>query len=293
MKSISITKIIAVIALCYAMVMAAGLFFGGLAVDRAITPKTIEKAMNETGILAELTDEVLQDNTVNEGGAYGDKVKVIMGTDAMNSYIAEYLYTAVRSQILGQDMPEVAEKDLAKAFSAGVEEAVNTGKIMVTPEEEDLLRIEMKTVTPILTSSISGNLELFTTTHVSGSEYKLVKIVAALTKPAVRYGSLAILLAAFLAIILLCRRSRLGFLWCGISMLIVAGAFACAGVRITQMAAEGDASIMRETLCCIGSDGLGQIAAAGAITGVLLIVLCVIMRAVKKKERVNTCIQNS
>ena len=284
MKSISITKIVAVIALSYSMIMAAGFFFGGLAVDRAIAPKTIEKAINETGILAELTEEVLQNNTVNEGGAYGDKVRIIMDTDAMKGYIAEYLYTAIRSQILGQEMPEVAEKDLSKAFSAGVEEAVNTGKIMVTPEEEDLLRSEMKTVTPILTDSISGNLALFTTTHISGSEYKLAKIMAILTKPAVRYGSLAILLAAFLSIILLCRRSRLGFLCCGINLLIVAGAFAYAGRRIMQKAAEGDASVMRETLCCIGSDGLGQIAVTGAITGVLLAILCVIMRAVKRKR---------
>lgn len=280
MKAVKvILTIIAVIVLFAAESLVMGLF----SVDRAISAESVREAMDESDIIAEMVDEVLTKETVNMGGEYGYMVNAIFRTEAMNGFFTDYITSAVNSQLYGEKYEEIADDEFMSAFSDAIDEVNESGDFSISPMEEELIKQEAQRQAPDFTESLNRQVEQYETLSGDSTEAALEAQLSenAFMHPAVRIILTLFCAALCAAVIALCWKSRLGFLWCcittGIASLIFRGLYAFTGTMDFSSPDDQMVYIMVQK-------GFGSVSAAGfAVTAVFLLAFIVFKLLSRRK----------
>ena len=158
-------KVIAAIVVSLLLLGSEGMAMGIFSVDRALSEETINKTIAETGIIDDLIDEALSDSTVSMAGSYGELVKSAMKTEAMNSFFAAYLTSAIRSEVYGEQYEEIADDDLMQAFSSALDEMESSGAIKISGMEESIIKGMIKKELPNLTEDLNSLALQYDTTN--------------------------------------------------------------------------------------------------------------------------------
>ena len=279
-----VLKIIAGILLSAIMICSTTLCMGSFAVERATSEEAIRSAIDKTNVIETLMNEVLRDNTVNMGGAYGAAARAIMDTDPMKDFVASYLTYAISSQIYGRDVEEVAYDELTQAFEEGVAIAEKEKKFQLTTSDYELIRQEMEKTIPMLTVKLNEALDRYETTALNEDLQQRTDDIKMIVSPGFRYGSMAITLLIAVLLIMLFWRSRLGFLWASVNVLLASCAYGVIALVSNSFAGQSGTFVepvmrMLYVMCEYGST---KTAITGGIVGVVLIIICAITRALRR-----------
>jgi len=266
------------------MICSTTLCLGSFAVERATSEQAIREAIDRTNVIETLMNEVLNENTVNMGGAYGAAAKSIMNTDPMKDYVAAYMAYAISSQIYGKETEEVAYDELTKAFDEGVAAAEKENNFSLTTSDYEAIREEMNKTIPMLTDKLSVALDRYQTTALNEEMQQRTKDVKLIVSPGFRYGSMGISILVAILLIMLFWRSRLGFLWASVNVLLASCAYGVIALVSNSFADQSGVLVepVKRMLYVMCEYGSMKIAIAGGITGVVLIIICAIMRALRR-----------
>lgn len=280
-------KIIAAIVLCIALLAAEGSAMGLFAVDEALSEGSLKESMRDSNIIEQLVDEVLADNTVNMGGAYGEITQAVFRTAPMRDFFTAYLTSAIRTELYGEPYEEVAYDELMAAFSQGVDEVNASGQYEITAMEADFLKQAMQAEAPDLTAKLNAQVGHYET--ISGGLTEQAAQPDELMQRLMSSGSRAVALAAcallFAGLIALYWRSKFGFLWCGIVTALAAllyGGLAVIAKKAILSAASVSAS--EEMALSMITEGFGTVALAGAALAMIFIVLFAVLKAVDRRK---------
>ena len=78
------------------------------------------------------------------GGQYGEMMKAIFSTEAIDDFFTQYVTAAVNTQFFGDPYVEVADDELMAAFSEGIDQVNAEGEYQISPLEGELLRQAMQ-----------------------------------------------------------------------------------------------------------------------------------------------------
>lgn len=281
-----VLKVFAAFVLSVIMICASVATLGSFAVEQATCEKSIRNALEKTEVLDTLMDEVLSENTVNMGGVYGSAAKAIMQTDAMEQFIIDYTAAALSAEFYGREREEIANDELMEAFAAGIDEAAEEKGFMLTPSENELIRKAMLTTIPALTTVLNDALNQYETTAIDGETMQRLEDLRMVVSPAFRYGSMAVALLMLLLLVLLFRESRMGFMWGAVNVILASCIY---GVAAFVSASFGDqpssfVEPMERMLYVMCEYGSSRTAIGGGTAGVILIIICVIMRAFRRHD---------
>lgn len=230
-------KVIAAIVVSLLLLGSEGMAMGIFSVDRALSEETINKTIAETGIIDDLIDEALSDSTFSMAGSYGELVKSAMKTEAMNSFFAAYLTSAIRSEVYGEQYEEIADDDLMQAFSSALDEMESSGAIKISGMEESIIKGMIKKELPNLTEDLNSLALQYDTTNgqLARSTAAQDDTVQTLLSRSTQWIMILISAALCAALIALFWRSKAGFLWSA----VVTGLVTAAYVLLTVMGASG------------------------------------------------------
>ena len=278
-------KVFIAIILSAVMICFTAVALGSLALDQATCQKSIREALDKTNVLDTLMEEVLKENTVNMGGVYGTAATIIMRTDSMKQFIADYTTEALYAELHGQQRQEIANDELMVAFAAGIDEAAEESGFKLTPTENEMIRETMMTSIPILTSEISESIELYETTTIDEKTLQQISSIKLLANPLYRYGSIAVSLLILLILIILFWRSRMGFLWGGVNIIIASCGYGFLALLSGSFTNQSSVFVepMKQMIYAMCEYGSIRIAIGGGIAGVVLIIICAIMRALRRE----------
>lgn len=275
-------KIIMAILLSALLAVTACLAMGSIAVSKAISEESIEKAIVETGAVEELTDDILRQNTTNLGGKYGDVMQTILKSDAMTDFFAAYTASCLQSQIYDEDYPEIGSDDLNAAFSRGIDECVANGSISMDDFERKLFDSALNMVMPTLTEGINYVFsQMNLTSFVDENTAAQIANARTAASDEVRYGSMAAGIVLGLILILLFWRSKMGMIWCAAVILIVSALFILIAFTLSESTvSESSIALSARMMYVMASDGLWYAGAAGGALGCLLVLLCPVLRKI-------------
>lgn len=213
-----ILKVIAAVILAVALLISESLVMGLFSVDKALSEKSINKSLNETDMISRLVDEAIDEKTVNMGGKYGDIIKQTMETEAMTTFFSDYITSAVRSELYGEEYREVANDELLNAFTAGMDELNQSGAISINPVEESVIKQAMMEEIPDLTADLNSIMTEYDATD--GASAQAAASADEDVQKMLGWGTRIIILlisaALCAALIALYWRSRAGFMWCAV-----------------------------------------------------------------------------
>lgn len=278
-----VIKIIAAIILSIALIGAGSAAMGVFSIDRAVSEESVSKAMEETGIVQELTDEVISENTVNMGGKYGEVINGAIKTDAMNDFFSSYISTAIRSDVYGEPYEEIGSDDLMNAFSAAMDELKAENNIQITSEEEEIIRAAMLREIPDLTENINENIKKYDTTSIDlGNEENSAQFLTQSTTKILTVVASIILCAIIIALFW---RSKAGFIWCavvfGIAALIYMGLGMMGGGGIIDITSG---SVSERFVIRMLSEGFSDASKAGFIIMALFIAAYIVLRIKDRRK---------
>ena len=147
---------------------------------------------------------------------------------------------------------EVADDELMAAFSEGIDQVNAEGEYQISPLEGELLRQAMQQEVPDLTASLNQQMEQYESLDGDLSEEVFTSITgdASVSSGTARIFSAAICVILCAAVIALCWRSRLGFLWCAVTIVLVSliywGLATLVGAMTTSSASDHMAYVMAE-----------------------------------------------
>ncbi len=281
MKAVKIIlAIIAVVALFVAEALTMGLF----ALDEATSEESVREALMESDIVSQLVDEALAEGTVNMGGQYGEMMKAIFSTEAIDDFFTQYVTAAVNTQFFGDPYVEVADDELMAAFSEGIDQVNAEGEYQISPLEGELLRQAMQQEVPDLTASLNQQMEQYESLDGDLSEEVFTSITgdASVSSGTARIFSAAICVILCAAVIALCWRSRLGFLWCAVTITLVSliywGLATLVGAMTTSSASDHMAYVMAE-------NGFRQVTAAGFAAAAIFFIAFVIFKIFSRNKK--------
>lgn len=280
-------KITAAVILSAVLLTAECIAMGLFSVDRAFDRSSIEEAVRETDIADRLVNEALQESTVNMGGRYGDMVKAVLQTDAMTDFFTDYIDNAIRHEIYGGDYAEVADDELIAAFNKGIEEVNDSGSMVITDIDGEMIKRAMQAEAPDLTAGL--NQQIGTYDSISGDMIEDAadhnEAVSVMVGRGAKAAALIICAAVCAAIIALMWRSRAGFIWCAavtaLSSFIFCGLQFIGADLFMDIAAS---SAAEEMMLSMAAKGLGSASIAGLAVTVLFIIAFIIL---KIKDRRN------
>ena len=280
-------RIVLTVLMCAALLAAEGLLMGLFSADTALSEKSIKKSMEETDIIEQLVDEAIAENTVNMGGIYGEFAKEVFRTEVMEDFFADYLISAVNTEVYGKPYEETAYDELTEALAQGVEEVSSSGKYDISPVEEELIIQAVKAEAPALTEAMDEQVNRYEAVSGSMTEEAVEpdELVSTMLSPAVKAALLIVCLALCIGIIALCRRSRLGFLWCGIVTLTAAAAYGVLSLMGDTVfsAAAGSSPSEQMVVSMITGGFTGAFAAGAAAAAVFFVVFAVMKIADRRK----------
>ncbi len=270
-------------ALAVILIASSALALGSYAVSEAISEEGVEKAITETDAVGELTDNIIQQNTVNMGGVYGETMQAILKSDAMTDYFTEYTARCLQSQIYGEEMEELGSDDFNMAFSRGTDECIANGTITMNKGERAMFDTALNLAMPALTEGINYVLsQMNLTDFVDEETAEQIEMARTATSDEVRYGAAGIAILACILLFALYWRSKSGMLLCGILILVVAALFYGVSMMIDKtVTADGAGLVLsRQMMYIMISYGATEAMKVGTVIGGAMIVACPIFKLV-------------
>ena len=265
------------------LLISASLALGSYAVSEAISEDAVEKAITETDAVGQLTDNIIQQNTVNLGGVYGETMQSVLKSDAMTAFFTEYTARCLQSQVYGEEMEEIGSDDLNMAFSRGMDECLANGTVSMNEGERKMFDDALNAAMPNLTKGVNYvlsqmNLDAF----VDEETAEQIEMARTATSPQVRYGAAGIAIMACLLIVVLYWRSKAGLIVCGALILVIAAFLFILSMMIDQtIEATGDGMVLsRQMLYVMVTYGVQAAMRVGAIVGAAMIIAFPIFRLV-------------
>lgn len=265
------------------LLASSALALGSYAVAESISEGAVEKAITETDAVGMLTDNIIEHNTINLGGVYGETMQAILKSDAMTDFFTAYTARCLQSQVYGEEMEEIGTDDLNAAFSEGMDECLEKGVIVMDQGERAMFDAALNAAMPNLTKGINYVLDqMDLTSFVDEDTAHQIEIARTATSNEVRYGAAGIAILACILLFALYWRSKFGMLLAGIMILVAAAFFFALSMMIdsTVGASGTDIVLSRQMLYVMVSYGAMQAVRTGAIIGGALIVACPIFKLV-------------
>lgn len=283
--NMKILKVIAAVILAIALLISESLVMGLFSVDKALSEKSINKSLKQTDMISMLVDEAIDAKTVNMGGKYGDIIKQAMKTEAMTDFFSEYISSAVRSELYGEEYQEIANDELLRAFTAGMDQLNQSGAVSINPVEEAMIKQAMMEEIPDLTKDLNSIMKQYDVTDgqtaqaAASANDEVQKVLGRGTRVII----LLISAALCVALIALYWRSKAGFIWCavvtGITSLVYLGlTFTGAGGIIDTVSADPTDQFVLHMM----TNGFKGTAIAGLVIMILFIIAYI---AFKVKDR--------
>ena len=274
-------------ALAVILIASSALALGSYAVTEAISEDGVRKAITETDAVGQLTDNIIQNNTINMGGEYGQTMQSVLKSDAMTEFFAAYTARNLQGQIYGEDMEEIGADDLNMAFSRGMDECIENGSVTMGEGERKLFDAALNMAMPNLTEGVNyvlGQMNL--TAFVDDETAHQIELARAATSDEVRYGAAGIAILACILLFALYWRSKLGMLLSGIMVLVVAAFFYLLSMMIDQTVASSGTELVlsRQMLYIMVSYGAAEAMKVGAVVGGAMIVACPIFKLVFRRR---------
>ena len=263
------------------LLASSALALGSYAVTESISEDAVGMAITETDAVGTLTDNIIEQNTVNLGGVYGETMQAILKSDAMTEFFAAYTARNFQSQIYGGKTEEIGTDDLNAAFSRGTDECLEKGIISMDKGERAMFDEALNTAMPNLTKGINFVLnQMNLTSFVDEDMSREIRIARTAASNEVRYGSAGIAILACVLLFALYWRSKFGMLLAGIMILIAAAFFYAISMMIEQTAEAGGEGLVlsRQMLYIMVSYGSLQAVKMGAIVGGAMIVACPVFK---------------
>ena len=273
-------------ALAVILIASSALALGSYAVSEAISEDAVRQAITETDAVGKLTDNIIQQNTVNLGGAYGESMQAILKSDAMTEFFTEYTARSLQSKVYGQETEEIGSDDLNMAFSRGMDECIEKGTVTMDKGERAIFDEALNMAMPNLTKGINYVLsQMSLTGFVDEDTARQIEIARTATSDEVRYGAAGIAILACILLFALYWRSKFGILLCGIMILVVAAFFYFMSMMIeqTMVADETGLVLSRQMLYIMVSYGAAQAMKVGAVIGGAMIVACPVFKLVFRR----------
>jgi hypothetical protein len=265
------------------LLLSASLALGSYAVSEAISEDAVEEAITETDAVGQLTDNIIQHNTINLGGVYGETMQAVLKSDAMTAFFTEYTARCLQSQVYGEEMEEIGSDDLNMAFSQGMDECLANGTISMNEGERKMFDEALNAAMPNLTKGVNYVLnQMDLDTFVDEETAEQIEMARAATSDQVRYGAAGIAIIACLLIVVLYWRSKIGLIWCGAIILVIAAFMYILSMMIDQtMASSGDGIVLsRQMLYVMVTHGTIAAMKVGAVIGGAMIIAFPIFRIV-------------
>ena len=263
------------------LLASSALALGSYAVTESISEDAVGMAITETDAVGTLTDNIIEQNTVNLGGVYGETMQAILKSDAMTEFFAAYTARNFQSQIYGGKTEEIGTDDLNAAFSRGTDECLEKGIISMDKGERAMFDEALNTAMPNLTKGINFVLnQMNLTSFVDEDMSREIRIARTAASNEVRYGSAGIAILACVLLFALYWRSKFGMLLAGIMILIAAAFFYAISMMIEQTAEAGGEGLVlsRQMLYIMVSYGSLQAVKMGAIVGGAMIFACPVFK---------------
>ena len=273
-------------ALAVILIASSALALGSYAVSEAISEDAVRQAITETDAVGKLTDDIIQQNTINLGGAYGESMQAILKSDAMTEFFTEYTARSLQSKVYGQETEEIGSDDLNMAFSRGMDECIEKGTVTMDKGERAIFDEALNMSMPNLTKGINYVLgQMSLTGFVDEDTARQIEIARTATSDEVRYGAAGIAILACILLFALYWRSKFGMLLCGIMILVVAAFFYFMSMMIEQtMGADATEMVLsRQMLYIMVSYGAAQAMKVGAVIGGAMIAACPIFKLVFRR----------
>ena len=274
--------------LCLILMASAGLAFGSYAVSKAISEEAVEKALTETDAVGQLTDSIIQNNTVNLGGRYGETMQAVLKSDAMTDFFTEYTARCLQAQVYGEDMEEIGSDDLNAAFSRGMDECLENGTITMNEGERMIFDQALNTAMPTLTMGVNYVLnQMDLNSFVDEDTGRQIELAQVATSDEVKYGAAGIAIMACILIFALYWRSKIGIFWCGVIILVIAAFFYILSIMINQtLESSGDEIVLsKQMLYVMISYGAKEAVRVGVIVGGAMIVACPLFKLIFRSSR--------
>jgi hypothetical protein len=265
------------------LMLSASLAFGSYAISEAISEDAVEKAITETDAVGQLTDSIIQHNTINLGGVYGETMQSVLKSDAMTAFFTEYTARCLQSQVYGEEMEEIGTDDLNMAFSRGMDECLSKGTISMSEGERKMFDEALNTAMPNLTKGVNYVLnQMDLDAFVDEDTAEQIQMARTATSEQVRYGAAGIAIIACLLMVVLYWRSKIGLFWCGVIVLVIAAFMYILSMMIDQtLEATGDGIVLsRQMLYVMVTYGTHAAMKAGAVIGGAMIVAFPVFRLV-------------
>ena len=265
------------------LIISASLALGSYAVSEAISEDAVEKAITETDAVGQLTDNIIQHNTINLGGVYGETMQSVLKSDAMTAFFTEYTARCLQSQVYGEEMEEIGSDDLNMAFSQGMDECLANGTISMNEGERKMFDEALNAAMPNLTKGVNYVLDqMDLDAFVDEDTAEQIEMARTATSDQVRYGAAGIAIIACLLIVVLYWRSKIGLIWCGAIILIIAAFLYLLSMMIDQtMNATGEGIVLsRQMLYVMVTYGTYAAMKVGAVIGGAMIIAFPVFRLV-------------
>ena len=287
MKRMNPLKIVSVVLMCLVLLAAEGLLMGLFSADSALSEKSIKKSMAQTEVIQQLVDEAIAENTVNDGGIYGEFAKEVFRTEVMEDFFVDYLTAAVNTEIYGKPYEEIAYDELTNALVQGVEEVSSSGRYNISQVEADAIIQAVKAEAPNLTAAIDEQVNRYETVsgELTESVAEPVELIKTVMRPGFRAVVMIVCLAMCVGIIALCRRTRRGFLCCGIVTLLAAAIYGALSLFGGELLVAGtEPSPSEQMLIMMITGGLTRVCAAGIAAAVIFFIIFGIARIADRRK---------
>ena len=265
------------------LIISASLALGSYAVSEAISEDAVEKAITETDAVGQLTDNIIQQNTVNLGGVYGETMQSVLKSDAMTAFFTEYTARCLQSQVYGEEMEEVGSDDLNMAFSQGMDECLANGTISMNEGERKMFDDALNAAMPNLTKGVNYVLnQMDLDAFVDEETAEQIEMARTVTSAQVRYGAAGIAIMACLLIVALYWGSKIGLILCGVIILVIAAFMFILSMMIDQTVdATGDGMVLsRQMLYVMVTYGVQSAMKVGAVVGGAMIIAFPVFRLI-------------
>lgn len=263
------------------LLASSALALGSYAVAESISEGAVEKAITETDAVGMLTDNIIEHNTINLGGVYGETMQAILKSDAMTDFFTAYTARCLQSQVYGEEMEEIGTDDLNAAFSDGTDECLEKGVIVMDQGERAMFDEALNAAMPNLTKGINYVLDqMDLTSFVDEDTAHQIEIARTATSNEVRYGAAGIAILACILLFALYWRSKFGMLLAGIMILVTTAFFYALSMMIDSTVDSSGSGLVlsRQMLYIMISYGSLQAVKAGAIIGGAMIVACPVFK---------------
>lgn len=284
-----VLKVVAAVIIAVALIVGESVALGFVSVDKALSEETVDITLKETGIVDEMVDEVLSENTVNMGGKYEPVVREVMNSDAMKSFFSAYLTSAVRGQVYGEKYEEIGEDDLTRAFTSGMDEVKSSGKADISSMEEEIIRRTMMMEIPDMTADLNQVLEKY---NVTDSELASDLIIAnddmqSFMSMGTRILVLAICTLLCAGLVALFWRSKAGFIWCSVVMVLTAVIYlVLSNIGDTEFINMYTSSLTEQFALILISAGFMKAAVRGFIIAAIFVIVYIVLKIRDRRIKV-------